>query len=168
MQTTHQQPHDQAQAPTAGEWYERGLALRKAGLFNKAIEQFQKAGENPAYQLKSYAQIALGYKSANRYEDAVNAFRIALASSPTTSKETVQILYVMGRTLESLGRISETLEAYRWIRREDANYRDVASRIENLSSRRATAASRKPSTPEGSSWVNNVLKNWHGLLKNSE
>ena len=30
-------------------------------------------------------------------------------------------------TLETLGRIAETLEAYRWIRREDPAYRDVAA-----------------------------------------
>ncbi len=47
-----------------------------------------------------------------------------------SSKETVQILYVLGRTLESLRRVAETLEAYRWIRREDPDYRVVTETIE--------------------------------------
>ena len=86
--------------------------------------------------MKAYAQIGLCYKLSGRYEDAVPAFQQALKALPASSKETVQILYVLGRTLESLGRIAETLEAYRWIRREDPAYRDVGERIERLSMRR--------------------------------
>ena len=73
--------------------------------------------------VKAYAQIGLCYKLSGRYEEAVPAFQNALKAAPASSKETVQILYVLGRTLESLGRVAETLEAYRWIRREDAAYR---------------------------------------------
>jgi tetratricopeptide (TPR) repeat protein len=149
----------------ANESYERGLALRKAGLFKPAIEQFEQASNAPGLAMKAYAQIGLCHKSADRYEDAVTAFRNALKTSPGTSKDTVQILYVLGRTLESLGRYSETLEAYRWIRREDPGYRDVASRINHLSSRRNPAGSGKTTTPQSESWIGDMLKSWQGLLK---
>jgi tetratricopeptide (TPR) repeat protein len=149
----------------ASESYERGLALRKAGLFKPAIEQFEQASASPGLAMKAYAQIGLCHKSADRYEDAVAAFRNALKTSSGTSKETVQILYVLGRTLESLGRFSETLEAYRWIRREDPGYRDVANRINHLSSRRSSAGSRKTTTFQSGSWIGDMLKGWQGLLK---
>jgi len=110
--------------------------LKKAGLYKAAIEQFEQAVRERALAVKAYAQIGLCYKLSGRYEEAVPAFQQALKSLPTSSKETVQILYVLGRTLESLGRIAETLEAYRWIRREDPAYRDVGERIERLSMRR--------------------------------
>ena len=116
--------------------YERGIALKKAGLFKAAIEQFELAVAERSLAVKAYAQIGLCYKLAGRYEEAVPALQQALKALPTSSKETVQILYVLGRTLESLGRIAETLEAYRWIRREDPAYRDVGERIERLSMRR--------------------------------
>jgi len=118
------------------ERYERGIALKKAGLYKAAIEQFEQAAGVRALAVKAYAQIGLCYKLSGRYEDAVPALQQALKALPTSSKETVQILYVLGRTLESLGRIAETLEAYRWIRREDPAYRDVGDRIERLSMRR--------------------------------
>jgi tetratricopeptide (TPR) repeat protein len=148
----------------ASESYERGLALRKAGLFKPAIEQFEQASTAPGLAMKAYAQIGLCHKSADRYEDAVTAFRNALNTSPGASKDTVQILYVLGRTLESLGRYSETLEAYRWIRREDPGYRDVANRINHLSSRRNPAGSRKNTTLQSESWIGDMLKSWQGLL----
>jgi tetratricopeptide (TPR) repeat protein len=125
------------------ERYERGLALKKAGLHKAAIDQFAMAAVDVPLAVKAYAQIGLCYKLSGRYEEAVTAFQKALKATPASSKETVQILYVLGRTLESLGRIAETLEAYRWIRREDAAYRDVAERIEQLSSRRPIGTTKK-------------------------
>jgi tetratricopeptide (TPR) repeat protein len=125
------------------ERYERGIALKKAGLYKAAIDQFTMAAVEVTLAVKAYAQMGLCYKLSGCYEDAVTAFQQALKATPGSSKETVQILYVLGRTLESLGRVAETLEAYRWIRREDPAYRDVAERIEQLSSRRPTAATKK-------------------------
>lgn len=125
------------------ERYERGVALKKAGLHKAAIEQFEMAAVDMSLAVKAHAQIGLCYKLSGRYEEAVPAFQKALKSTQASSKETVQILYVLGRTLESLGRVAETLEAYRWIRREDPVYRDVAERIEQLSARRPTVATKK-------------------------
>ena len=125
------------------ERYERGLALKKAGMHKAAIDQFEMATVELSLTVKAYAQIGLCYKLSGHYEEAVTAFQKALKATPGSSKETVQILYVLGRTLESLGRVAETLEAYRWIRREDAAYRDVAERIERLSSRRPSLAMKK-------------------------
>lgn len=128
---------------TPVERYERGMALKHAGLHKAAIDQFEMAAVEVSLALKSYAQIGLCYKLAGRYEEAVPAFQKALKVTAASSRETVQILYVLGRTLESLGRIAETLEAYRWIRREDPDYRDVTERIERLSSRRSTLVTKK-------------------------
>lgn len=148
---------------TPAERYERGLALKNAGLHKSAIEQFEMAIIDPALTLKAHALIGLCFKLAGRYEDAVAAFQKALSASAGSSKETVQILYVLGRTLESLGRVAETLEAYRWIRREDPEYRDVASRIERLSARRPVSFGKKGRAEE-STWAGSVLKSWQGLL----
>ncbi|CUS37581.1 conserved hypothetical protein [Candidatus Nitrospira nitrosa] len=125
------------------ERYERGLALKQAGLHKAAIDQFEMAAVETALAVKAYAQIGLCYKLVGCYEEAVPAFQKALNVTTASSKETVQILYVLGRTLESLGRVGETLEAYRWIRREDPDYRDVTERIERLSTRRQAVATKR-------------------------
>lgn len=151
--------------PDASENYERGVVLRKAGLFKQAVEEFELAAANRSYALKAYAQIGLCYKSRGRYEEAVLAFRKALQSSQGSSKETVQILYVLGRTLETLGRFAETLEAYRWIRREDPGYRDVEQRIQQLSTRRV---SPQRTNPLQRSWVGGILRSCQDLLRPSK
>ena len=150
-----------------GERYERGLALKKAGLYNAAIGQFEEAAVDPTVALKAYAQIGVCYKSVGRNQDAVAAFQKALRASAGSVKETIQILYVLGRTLESLGRMDETLEAYRWIRREDPGYRDVATRIERLSSRQSgsIASGKKSSSPSGYDLIGGWLNSWQDLLR---
>ncbi|MCP9469117.1 MAG: tetratricopeptide repeat protein [Nitrospira sp.] len=130
-------------AISAAERYERGLALKNAGLYKAAIDQFELAVADPGFAVKAYAQIGLCFKVNGMCEEAVAAFRKALACSTGSPKETVQVLYLLGRTLELLGRMEETLEAYRWIRREDPGYRDVAARIEQLSARRPSPSARK-------------------------
>lgn len=149
------------------ERYERGLALKKAGQHKAAIAQFELAVVDQVLTLKAYAQIGLCSKMIGRLEDAVAAFRNALSAPGGSSKETVQILYVLGRTLESLGRVAETLEAYRWIRREEPDYRDVADRIEQLSTRRP-ATTVKKSSPEELQRTGNLRKSWNVLFGTSE
>lgn len=131
------------ETPDGHESYERGTALKNVGLFKQAVEHFEKAAQDPAYALKGFAQMGLCLKTSGKQDEAVSAFRRALQVPSTSSKEQVQILYLLGRTFESLGRIPEALEAYRWLRREAPQYRDVAMRIESLSTRRVHTDKRQ-------------------------
>ena len=126
------------ETPDGHESYERATTLKNVGLFRQAAEYFEKAAQDPAYALKGCAQMGLCLKKSGKETDAVAAFRRALQIPSTSSNEQVQILYLLGRTFESLGRIPEALEAYRWLRREAPQYRDVTTRIESLSTRRIT------------------------------
>lgn len=152
--------------PDGHESYERGTALKNVGLFRQAAEHFEKAAQDPAYALKGLAQMGLSLKNSGKQEEAVTAFRRALQVSSTSSKEQVQILYLLGRTLESLRRIPEALEAYRWLRREAPQYRDVAMRIETLSTRRMHNDNRQG---QGDSpWAKQALQMWQGLLRSGK
>ena len=154
------------ETPDGHESYERGTALKNVGLFRQAAEHFEKAAQDPAYALKGFAQMGLSLKKSGKQEEAIAAFRRALQVPATSSKEQVQILYLLGRTLESLGRIPEALEAYRWLRREAPQYRDVAMRIESLSTRRIHADNRQG---QGRSpWAQQAFQMWQDLLRNGK
>lgn len=129
-------PAASTEIPDGHDSYERAMTLKNVGLFRQAADHFEKAAQDPAYALKGLAQLGLCLKKSGQQEEAVAAFRKALQVPSASSKEQVQILYLLGRTLESLERMSEALEAYRWLRREAPDYRDVIARIESLSSRR--------------------------------
>jgi tetratricopeptide (TPR) repeat protein len=152
--------------PDGHEAYERGTALKNVGLFRQAAEHFEKAAQDPAYALKGFAQMGLSLRKSGKQEEAVKTFRLALQVPSASSKEQVQILYLLGRTLESLGRIPEALEVYRWLRREASQYRDVAMRIDSLSTRRIHTDNCQG---QGySPWAQQALQMWQGLLRNGK
>ena len=154
------------ETPTAQESYERGMTLKNVGLFRQAAEHFEKAAQDPAYALKGFAQMGFSLKQSGKLDEAAVAFRRALQVPSTSSKEQIQILYLLGRTLESLERIPEALEAYRWLRREAPQYRDVATRIELLSTRRIH---RDNSQGQGdSSRTTQAMQLWQSLLRSGK
>jgi tetratricopeptide (TPR) repeat protein len=154
------------ETPDGPEAYERGMALKNVGLFRQAAEHFEKAAQDPAYALKGFAQLGLSLKRSGKQEEAVVAFRRALQVSATLLKEQVQILYLLGRTLESLERIPEALEAYRWLRREAPQYRDVVMRIESLSTRRLHTVNRQ--RQDIGPWAQQALQMWQDLLRSGK
>ena len=118
------------------------MGVKTVGLFRQAAEHFEKAAQDPAYTLKGLAQMGLSLKKSGKQKEAVAAFRRALQVLSISTKEQEQILYLLERTLESLDRIPEALETYRWLFREAPQYRDVAMRIESLSIRRMSRENR--------------------------
>lgn len=121
------------QQMSAFDHYEHGLVLKEVRMFNQAIDDFQKAAVDPVFAAKAQLQIALCLKLANRHEEAVMAFRQALATRMFSPIEERHIHYHLAQTLESLGRHEESLEIYRAIRKEDPTFRDVAKRSQYLS-----------------------------------
>lgn len=139
---------------SAFEHYERGLVLRQVRMFQQALEEFRQAGTDPQHAGKAHVQIALCLRSTGRHEEAVASFHQALRSARFSAKERLHILYLLGQTLESLGRYAETLEAYRCIRREDPAFLDVSRRVRHLTS---GGLGPVPTTqPPAQSWLEKV------------
>ena len=137
----------------ASECYERGLALKKVGRHKEALQQFAMAAEHTAFMFKATAQVGICLKSTDQPEEAVTAFRKALQAQRTASADAIQVRYLLARTLESLGHTDETLEQYRLIRRESPGFKDVAERLERMSSRRAVPPRANEPTRESGSWM---------------
>ena len=66
--------------------YERGMALKNAGLFRQAAEHCEKAAQDSAYALKGFAQMGLCLKKSEKQEEAVAVFRHALQVPSPSSK----------------------------------------------------------------------------------
>jgi general secretion pathway protein A len=137
----------------AGEAYERGLALKKAGSYKDALQQFSLAALDAPLTFKAMAQVGICLKSLGQAEEAATAFRKALQAQRSTSADSIQVRYLLARTLETLGRIDDTLEQYRWIRREEPDFKDVAERIERLGDHRSPSPRNAEGTGDGASWV---------------
>jgi hypothetical protein len=114
------------------ESYERGRMLRQAKVYDRALADLSYASHDPQYAGKAHTQEALCLRAMGRQEEAVVALRLALDSTTLSPNERLYVLYLLGLTLETLGRYAEALEAYGWVRHKDAAFRDVESRIKRL------------------------------------
>ena len=133
---------------SAAKHYERGRVLKHAQTFDQAREEFQHVASDPQYAGNAHVQIALCLLATERYDEAVVAYRQALEVGTFSSKEKAHILYLLGKTLESLGRYAEALEAYGWTRNEDPGFQDVAQRIKHLlAGGRGLLPRRRPAFP---------------------
>ncbi len=117
---------------SAHDHYERGRTLKRALMYDQAREEFQHVANDPEYAGNAHVQIALCLLATGRYDDAVVAYRQALDVGTFSSTEKAQILYMLGKTLEALGRVAEALEAYGWTRNEVPGFQDVTQRIKHL------------------------------------
>jgi tetratricopeptide (TPR) repeat protein len=120
------------QPKSARDHYERGRTLKRAQMFDQAREEFQHVVGDPEYAGNAHVQIALCLLATGRYDEAVEAFRQALEVGTYSSNEKAHILYMLGKTLEALGRVAEALEAYGWTRKEVPGFQDVVQRIKHL------------------------------------
>ena len=116
----------------ARDLYERGRMLRLAKMYDRALADFTGALQDPYYVGKAHTQIALCFRALGRHGEAAAALRRALDSSMLSENEQLHVLYLLGQTLESLGRHAEALEAYGWVRQEAGDFLDVDERIKQL------------------------------------
>jgi PilZ domain-containing protein len=143
---------------SAFERYERGLLLKQVQIFDSALDEFREAATDPRHAGKAHAQIAMCLRSIGRDAEAVVEFCNALKTATFSSKERMHILYLLGQTLESLGRYAETLEIYRWLRREDPDFQDVGHRIKHLCSGVHGPIPDRP--PTAQALVGEILNSW--------
>lgn len=140
------------------ESYERGLALKKSGLHKEALQHFSLAALDVSLTFKAMAQIGICLKSLGQAEEAVTAFQKSLQAQRGTSADTIQVRYLLARTFESLGRIDEALQHYRWIQQEEVNFKDVTERIERLNVRRSASPREGAGAGDESSWVSQLQR----------
>lgn len=133
-------------SPAPEALFRRGVSERKAGHYREAIRYLERAAENPAWWLKACFQIGLCHRQAGRSDDAVTAFRKALAAQSVSPTQVVSVRYALGRTLETMGRSSEALDCYRRVQLLDSEFRDVAERVERL-------AQEEEVSPGNGSWI---------------
>lgn len=122
---------------SARDRYERGRTLRQAKMYDQALVELRHVAQDPNYRGRAQTQVGLCLRAMGRYEEAVAALRQALHAPNLSSDECIHVLYLLGESLESLGRYAEAIEAYNWVRHENAGFLDVEARIKKLCGARA-------------------------------
>ncbi len=110
--------------------FELGEQLVFAGQYTEAIQELQKARQNPNARLKAMNLLGQCYTEKNMLDLAVKQFQDAASEIIAMDGTKKEILYKLGLVFERMGRKDESLKCMKEIYEVDYNYLDVAQRVE--------------------------------------
>lgn len=99
--------------------------------FDEALREYQQAMRSPQKRLQCLLRLGRCFAMKRQYDIAVEQFVSAMKDMPRSGEQRLEALYFLGNTYEDSGNIEKAVECYKDIYQAQANYRDVALRIEN-------------------------------------
>ncbi len=110
-----------------------GDALLAAGQIDEAIAQFQAAQDNPRIRTRCRTALGTCFMHKGQYDLAMSQFERALETYTMLNDEAKGAHYNYGICAERMGDIDNALEHYKEIYEADIKFRDVGTKIEELS-----------------------------------
>lgn len=110
--------------------YDYGVLLYERGQLNEAIQQFQRAQQNPQRRIRSFYYLALCFKQKQQYDIAAEQLEKAASELHLLDDTKKDVLYELGSIYEAMGKPDKAAEYFKEIYAVDIGYRDVAAKIE--------------------------------------
>ena len=110
--------------------FELGEQLVRARQYTEAIQELQRAKQNPNARLKAMNLLGQCYTEKNMLDLAVKQFQDAASEIIAMDVTKKEILYKLGLVFERMGKKDESLKCMKEIYEHDYGYRDVAKRVE--------------------------------------
>jgi tetratricopeptide (TPR) repeat protein len=110
--------------------FELGSLHFEAGRITEAIQEFQKAQNNPHRRLQSMSYLGQCFARRGMHDLAARSFQNALKEKLVFDEEKKELIYLLGCALDKMGRPAEAIEQFKVIYEADIGYRDVAARVD--------------------------------------
>jgi|CXWL01.1.fsa_nt_gi type II secretory pathway predicted ATPase ExeA len=133
--------------------YARAMDLKEQGRLEEAVELLHAAAKDKSIWFKAYSQVGLCYVKMKEHHAAIQAFRAALDDPTATQQDMLDVLYVLGRSLESIGKADQAVDVYHRINQLAPTYRDVTNRLREAQSSRKQSSPKLKSATEQHSWI---------------
>lgn len=144
--------------------YSRAMVLKEEGRLREAVELFHSAARDKSMWFKAHSQIGWCYVKMKEHHAAIQAFRTALEDPTALQHDILDVLYVLGRSLESVGRAGQALEVYHRINHVAPTFRDVANRLREMQQTPKQSNRKRESVTEKHSWFSGVVDNVQRFL----
>jgi tetratricopeptide (TPR) repeat protein len=110
--------------------YEMGALLYQIGKYSEAIQEFQKAQNNPHKRLSAMGYLAKCYEKKKMFDFAARTLQNAIKEKQIFDEEKKEMTYNLGTVFESMGKKEEAIEQFKLIYEVDSSYKDVAAKVE--------------------------------------
>jgi tetratricopeptide (TPR) repeat protein len=112
--------------------FEMGQFYFQTGKITEAIQEFQKAKNNPHRGLAAMNYLAQCYAKKKMFDMAARMLQSAIKEKPVFDEEKKDLVYNLGCVLESMGKKEEAIEQFKLIYEIDIGYKDVAKKVDDF------------------------------------
>ena len=148
--------------------YTQAMVLKEEGRLKEAVELFHSAARDTSMRLKAYSQVGWCYVKMKEHHAAIQAFRAALNDPMAMQQDILDVLYMLGRSLESVGLTGQALEVYDRINQSTSTYKDVVNRLRELQQMPKPSSHKGQACTEKHSWFNGVVDHLQRFLIGSQ
>ncbi len=110
--------------------FEMGVLNFQAGKIGEAIQDFQKAQNNPHKRIASMSYLAQCFAKRKMSDSAVRTFQNAIKEKLVFDDEKKDLIYHLGCVLEEADKKAEAIEQFLLIYEADAGYKDVSAKVD--------------------------------------
>jgi tetratricopeptide (TPR) repeat protein len=112
--------------------FEMGQLYFQTGRITEAIQEFQKAKNNPHKGLAAMNYLAQCYARRKMYDLAARTLQSAIKEKAVFDDEKKDLVYNLGCVLESMDKKDEAIEQFKLIYEMDIGYKDVAKKVDDF------------------------------------
>ena len=110
--------------------FEMGQFYFQTGKITEAIQEFQKAKNNPHKSLAAMNYLAQCYAKRKMFDLAARTLQSAIKEKIVFDDEKKELVYNLGCVLENMGKKEEAIEQLKLIYEMDIGYKDVAAKVD--------------------------------------
>lgn len=110
--------------------FELGQLYLEAGRISEAIQEFQKAQNNPHKRIQALFHLGQCFARRNMSDLAARTFQNAIREKAVFDDEKKELIYALACALEKMGKKEEAIEQFKLIYEVDIAYADVAARVD--------------------------------------
>ncbi|MDB6017028.1 MAG: Tetratricopeptide domain protein [Pedosphaera sp.] len=110
--------------------FEFGVLLFETGKLSEAIQEFQKAINNPHRRIQAMNYLAQCFARRGMNDLAAKRLQDALKEKLVLDDEKKDLIYTLGSVLEKMGKREEAIEQFKLLYEVDIGYKDVAAKID--------------------------------------
>jgi len=112
--------------------FNHGVVCWDRGEIDEALGAFQLGQKNPSKVVQALVYLGRCFHKKEQYDIAIEQFTNAIDKMYTMNKEKMNALYYLGTTYEAMDNKEKAAECFKTIYQSNINFRDVASKMENL------------------------------------
>ena len=110
--------------------FELGQLYFQAGKISEAIQEFQKAQNNPQRRLMAIMFLGRCFAKRGMNDLAAKKIQEALKEKLTFDDEKKEMLYELGSVFEKMNKPDDAIEQFKQIYEADSAYRDVEAKVD--------------------------------------